>query len=258
MVRHPSKYLAHGQILRPPLKPSGHRIVDLGRKNKNSKVHALVMLAFVGPRPAGLDTRHLNGIPSDNRLVNLEYATKSRNIQDVKWHGESARHRLTPQDALSIFKRRFGPRGTGISLAREYDVHPTTILGIWHGHAHRDITMLNLNRNTLSLEPINAAVNAAVERAAATTAELPRPYLGASLIGHDCARQVQYSWWCKPELAARTREIFDRGHYFEARMRRLLVAAGFKFAPDEACAFSAIDGALRGHADGIIHNGPSL
>jgi len=41
-------------------------------------------------------------------------------------------------------------------------------------------------------------------------------------------------------------------------MRRLLVAAGFKFAPDEACAFSAIDGALRGHADGIIHNGPSL
>jgi hypothetical protein len=118
--------------------------------------------------------------------------------------------------------------------------------------------MLNLNRSTLSLEPINAAVNAAIERAAATTAELPRSYLGASIVGYDCARRIQYSWFCKPDLAARTREIFDRGHYFEMRMRRHLVAAGFKFAPDEACAFSAAGGAFRGHADGVIHSGPDL
>jgi len=118
--------------------------------------------------------------------------------------------------------------------------------------------MLNLNRQTLSLEPVNIAVNDAIERAAATVAELPRPYLGASIIGHECARRTQFDWWCKPTLAARTREIFDRGHYFEERARRHLAAAGFKFAPPEALAFSAADGALRGHADGIIHGGPSL
>jgi hypothetical protein len=118
--------------------------------------------------------------------------------------------------------------------------------------------VLNLNRNTLSLEPIHTAVNAAIERAAATTAEMPRPYLGVSIVGHDCARKIQYDWWCKPELVVRTREIFDRGHYFETRMRRLLVAAGFKFAPPEACGFAAVDGALRGHCDGIIHSGPNL
>src|SRR5262245_44411 len=118
--------------------------------------------------------------------------------------------------------------------------------------------MLNLNRANLSLEPINTAINSAIERAAATTAELPRPYLGASAIGHECARRIQFDWWIKPELAARTREIFDRGHYFEERARRHLMAVGFKFAPPEALAFSAADGALRGHADGIIHSGPNL
>src|SRR5215472_18172648 len=105
--------------------------------------------------------------------------------------------------------------------------------------------MLNLNRASLSLEPINVAVNDAIERAAATTAELPRPYLGASIIGYECARRVQYSWWCKPELAARTHEIFDRGHYFEERARRRLIAAGFKFAPPEVLTFTAAGGALR-------------
>jgi hypothetical protein len=118
--------------------------------------------------------------------------------------------------------------------------------------------VLNLNRANLSLEPINGAINDAIERAVATVAELPRPYLGASIIGHGCARRIQYDWWCKPELAARTREIFDRGHYFEERTRRHLMAAGFKFAPPEALAFTAVDGALRGHPDGIIIHGPDL
>jgi hypothetical protein len=118
--------------------------------------------------------------------------------------------------------------------------------------------MLNLNRASLSLEPVNVALNDAIERAAAATAELPRPYLGASIIGDDCARKTQYSWWCAPTLAARTREIFQRGHYFESRARDHLKAIGFKFAPPEALAFTAAGGALCGHADGIILHGPDL
>ena len=117
---------------------------------------------------------------------------------------------------------------------------------------------MDFNRAHLSIAPINTAINTAIERAAATTAELPRPYLGASIVGHECLRRIQFDWWIKPELPARTREIFDRGHYFEERARRHLVAAGFRFAPPEACKFTAVDAALRGHADGIIIHGPDL
>jgi hypothetical protein len=54
--------------------------------------------------------------------------------------------------------------------------------------------MPNFNRANLSLEPLNVAINDALERAAATKAELPRPYLGASIVGHECARRVQFDW----------------------------------------------------------------
>ena len=112
--------------------------------------------------------------------------------------------------------------------------------------------MLNLNRANLSIEPINAAINNAIEHVTTTAAELPRLYLGASIVGSVCLRKVQYDWWCQPMHSARLREIFARGHYFEQQSRQHLSAAGFKFAPPEALGFSAVNGALRGNADGII------
>src|SRR5262249_46642438 len=119
--------------------------------------------------------------------------------------------------------------------------------------------MLNLNRANLSLEPINTAINTALERVAATTAARPREqYLGASILGHECLRRIQFDWWIRSEFSAQNCERFERGHYFEGRMRRYLVAAGFKFASPEACAFTAVGGAMSGHADGIIIHGLDL
>ena len=109
----------------------------------------------------------------------------------------------------------------------------------------------------LTMSSISVALNDAVERAASTAAELPRRYLGASIAGSECLRRVQYDWWCSPLLSARTREIFARGHYFEARMLKQLIAAGFKFAPPASCAFSAVNGDFRGHADGVVIAGPN-
>jgi len=118
--------------------------------------------------------------------------------------------------------------------------------------------VINLSRANLSIAPVNVAFNDAIERAAAATAKLPRPFLGASMVGSECLRKIQYDWWCKPMLAARTREIFARGDYFETRMREQLIAAGFKFAPFEVLGFTAVNGDLRGQADGIIIVGPDL
>lgn len=42
-------------------------------------VHALVLAAFVGPRPKDLDVNHINGVKTDNRLANLEYVTRTEN-----------------------------------------------------------------------------------------------------------------------------------------------------------------------------------
>jgi len=63
---------------------TGHKHVILSAEGRRlaSTVHRLVMLAFVGPRPAGMEIRHLNGIPDDNRLINLAYGTAAENAAD--------------------------------------------------------------------------------------------------------------------------------------------------------------------------------
>jgi hypothetical protein len=109
----------------------------------------------------------------------------------------------------------------------------------------------------LAVHRLNIELNNRVERATAA-ARLPRPYLGASIAGHECARQIQFDWFCTPDFPARIQLIFDRGHAFEALVRMQLVRAGFLFAPSEALAFEALDGAMAGHADGIIIAGPAM
>lgn len=71
----------------------------------------------------------------------------------------------------------------------------------------------------LAREPLNTELNALIERATAAAARLPRAYLGASIVGHECARQVQYDWWVLPTLPARVRLIFDRPCLREAGAR---------------------------------------
>lgn len=53
-------------------------------------VHSLVLAAFVGPRPDGLEIAHLNGDPSDNRLANLKYVTHQENESHKVAHGTRA------------------------------------------------------------------------------------------------------------------------------------------------------------------------
>jgi hypothetical protein len=88
------------------------------------------------------------------------------------------------------------------------------------------------------------------------TPRLSRDYLGASAVGSECLRKVQFDWLCSSMIGAKQQRRFDRGHAIEATMRAQLVAAGFVFAPAEALEFRAGD-FLRGHADGLITAGPA-
>jgi hypothetical protein len=51
------------------------------------QVHAVVMSAFVGPRPDGQEIRHLDGDSTRNVLHNLAYGTHAANMQDRVAHG---------------------------------------------------------------------------------------------------------------------------------------------------------------------------
>ena len=117
--------------------------------------------------------------------------------------------------------------------------------------------MLDFNRAVLSDAPISLAINALIEHAEPPE-ENTRQYLGASTIGSDCLRKIQYDWMVNSEHLSQTRDIFRRGHLLEELSRQHFIRAGFKFVPNERLAFSAANGLFRGHADGIINEGPVL
>ena len=68
---------------------SGHLRVALSRNGKTEGrwVHRLVLEAFVGPCPDGMEACHANGNPADNCLPNLRWDSRSANSKD------SVRHR---------------------------------------------------------------------------------------------------------------------------------------------------------------------
>lgn len=53
-------------------------------------VHSLVAEAFRGPRPTGLEIRHLDGDRENNSPTNLKYGTRLENSMDKVRHGTMA------------------------------------------------------------------------------------------------------------------------------------------------------------------------
>lgn len=53
------------------------------------RVHQLVALTFHGPRPEGLEIRHLDGNKLNNAAANLAYGTAEENYWDRKLHSGS-------------------------------------------------------------------------------------------------------------------------------------------------------------------------
>jgi hypothetical protein len=69
-----------GGLLRPVVR-HGYLTVGLGR-NRIVSIHSLVAAAFIGPRPAGMHIRHLDGDKSNNYVTNLCYGTPAENAAD--------------------------------------------------------------------------------------------------------------------------------------------------------------------------------
>lgn len=105
-----------GRVLRLNPNEAGHLTASfsvLGER-RGVKVHWVVAEAFHGPRPAGMEIRHLDGDPTNNRAVNLRYGTRSENCQDRVWHGTHTNAAKThcpaghPYDEVNTIRRGRG------------------------------------------------------------------------------------------------------------------------------------------------------
>lgn len=96
--------------------PYSYLHVSLRRDGKTHQyyVHHLVLAAFVGPKPPGMECLHRDGNPGNNGLGNLRWGTSAENSEDTVRMGRQTFGELVPQSkitdeiALDIFRLRNG------------------------------------------------------------------------------------------------------------------------------------------------------
>lgn len=113
------------------------RLTDPDGVQHNFLVHKLVLETFVGPCPEGKQTRHLNGIRTDNHVENLVWGTPLENYKDKILHGT---HVLPPHlkgeahgssvISETIVREILVSGETGLALAAKHGISNRTVSAI--------------------------------------------------------------------------------------------------------------------------------
>jgi len=104
-------------------------------------MHCLVLEAFVGPCPKGMQCRHLDGNRKNNNLSNLCWGTYKENGEDRKVHGTNmngpigeahGNAKISNEDTKTIFM--LSNEGWSQSrIARKFNLHQCTVSRILNG-----------------------------------------------------------------------------------------------------------------------------
>lgn len=128
-VKSRRRFGTHGGILQLRTREK-YQIIGL-HKNKKQHfhfVHRLVLLAFIGPCPPGMECRHFpDRDPTNNRLDNLSWATKSRNAKDRKIHGTKPNGAKLTNEDIPIIRKRLAKGETQMKIALDYRVSRSAI-----------------------------------------------------------------------------------------------------------------------------------
>lgn len=110
-------------------------LTPVGGKFKTFRVHRLVLEAFTGPCPDGMEGRHLNGVKADCQLSNLQWGTPEQNRQDnhnleVYEHGENHTQAILTEQQVVEIRRRYATGELMRVLAAEHGVSVPNVSAI--------------------------------------------------------------------------------------------------------------------------------
>lgn len=133
-------------MMKPATHRNGRKHVMLARGGRRitGLIHRLVLEAFVGPCPEGMECCHGNGVPADNRLENLRWDTKAANEADKRRHGTISRRsgprKLTLEQVAEVRTSNEPAR----AAAKRLKVTVSTIFMIRRGERWSEATMAQL------------------------------------------------------------------------------------------------------------------
>lgn len=125
------------RLLKPTFNRKGYAYYGLQIDGKRVAcfAHILVLEAFVGLRPEGEQTRHLDGNHANNCLGNLCWGTSKENGEDKVKHGTSVRGEAVHCAKLTEeqVKKIKGSHESALKLSRRFDISEETARKIKKG-----------------------------------------------------------------------------------------------------------------------------
>lgn len=125
----------NGKILKQAFNEKGyaHVCLTVDGERKTERVHKLILLTFVGPRPPGFHGCHYDGNRKNNHVSNLGWVTVKENMAHKIIHGtrqtgeKHGRSKLTEKQVKEIRASHQWRKVTYKMLAKKYNVHWKTI-----------------------------------------------------------------------------------------------------------------------------------
>ena len=137
---YPKKTRKNIRQIFPNIQNHGYQMIDLCKDGNVKKhlLHRLIALTFLDNTEDKPQVNHINGIKNDNRIVNLEWCTRSENQKhSIKiglrtTNGEkNSQSKLNYQDVLYI--RNSNEKGS--ILAKKFNISHATICDIKKGRS---------------------------------------------------------------------------------------------------------------------------
>lgn len=130
----PSLTRKTARIIQPHFTENGYLRINLrkGGKRRQLYIHRMVLLAFRGECPEGMEGCHDNGIKADCKLSNLRWDTRKNNEADKKIHGtdnegfRNGQCKMTESVVLEI-KSLIASGMKGKDIAAKFDIHPNLV-----------------------------------------------------------------------------------------------------------------------------------
>lgn len=138
LLNGPAGIQAYGGVLvtpRPVTKGYLQVTLSVNGKRTYRSVHRLVLLAFVGECPEGMEACHGDGVPTNNQLANLRWDTRSNNQFDKVAHGTALRgerHNMVKLTAPQVLAIRADQRMQRF-IAADFGVSRATVSDIQRG-----------------------------------------------------------------------------------------------------------------------------
>lgn len=99
--------------------------ISLPQGQRSVGIHLLLLDAYVGPRPNGLETRHLDGNPENYSLANICYGTRKANASDRVRHGRQRGTEILTEAEVRKIRRLRANGATFVAIAKRYGISET-------------------------------------------------------------------------------------------------------------------------------------